>query len=109
MTGEGWTADPVDVWHDRAVFHFLTDPADRARYVERVSRTVKPGGQAVIATFALEGPPKCSGLQVVRYAPEGLAAELGASFRLEEATREAHLTPGGITQEFWYSRFVRVT
>ena len=109
VAGMGWTADPADLWHDRAVFHFLTDRADRARYVERLTRTLKPGGQAVIATFALEGPPKCSGLQVVRYAPEGLAAELGASFRLQETVREAHRTPGGTTQEFWYSRFGRVT
>lgn len=99
-----WNVPAVDFWHDRAVFHFLTEPAERARYTERLKSIVKPGGQAIIATFAPEGPPKCSGLPVVRYTPETLAAELGASFHLEETARETHPTPFGSTQEFWYSR-----
>jgi SAM-dependent methyltransferase len=103
VAGE-WSVAPADFWHDRAVFHFLTDAADRASYVEHLKKNLKPGGQAIIATFALDGPPKCSGLPVVRYSPETLAAELGASFHLEETTRETHPTPFGNTQEFWYSR-----
>jgi methyltransferase family protein len=99
-----WTAVPADLWHDRAVFHFLTEPADRARYLDRLTEVLKPAGQAVIATFALEGPPRCSGLPVVRYSPDTLAAELGTSFQLEDAMRESHATPAGGTQEFWYCR-----
>ena len=104
VTGD-WNVPRVDFWHDRAVFHFLTDASDRARYVERLTHALNPGGQAIIATFALEGPPKCSGLPVMRYSPETLAAELGAAFRLEDTARETHATPLGGTQEFWYSRF----
>lgn len=104
-----WTAVPADLWHDRAAFHFLTDAADRARYVDHMKKTLKVGGQAVIATFALEGPPTCSGLPVARYSPERLVAELGKSFRLQETARETHPTPFGSTQEFWYSRLKRVT
>lgn len=108
VTGPHWNAVPADLWHDRAVFHFLTDPADRARYVARLEETLNSGGQVIIATFAPDGPPTCSGLPVVRYSPEALAAELGASFSLQEAVREVHTTPSGSTQEFWYSRLARV-
>jgi ubiquinone/menaquinone biosynthesis C-methylase UbiE len=104
-----WTAAPADFWHDRAVFHFLTNAADRARYVDSIKKILKVGGQAVIATFALEGPPTCSGLPVARYSPERLVAELGESFRLQETVRETHPTPFGSRQEFWYSRLKRVT
>jgi trans-aconitate methyltransferase len=104
-----WTARPADLWHDRAVFHFLTEAADRARYVEHLKETLKPGGQAVIATFAPDGPPECSGLAVARHSPESLMSELGESFVLKETVRETHLTPFGSTQEFWYSRLKRVT
>ena len=102
-----WTAPPVDFWHDRAVFHFLTEAADRARYVEHLKETLKPGGQAIIATFAPDGPARCSGLPVVRYSPEALATELGAEFRLLETLRESHQTPMCTVQPFCYSRFVR--
>jgi hypothetical protein len=104
-----WTPPRVDFWHDRAVFHFLVDGADRRRYVEHLASAVKPDGQVVIATFALEGPSMCSGLPVMRYSPDTLASELGASFRLVQSSREAHQTPFGIIQEFWYSRLKRVT
>jgi trans-aconitate methyltransferase len=106
VTGD-WSACPADLWHDRAVFHFLTDAADRRRYVERLTRTLKPRGQAVIATFAADGPATCSGLPVLRYSAESLAAELGSAFRLVESAREVHRTPSGATQAFSYGRFVR--
>lgn len=104
VTGE-WTVPRVDIWHDRAVFHFLTDPEDRVRYRERLFQGLRPGGSAVIATFGPHGPLTCSGLRTARYAPEQLAAELGGAFRLRETVREVHPTPSGTTQEFWYCRF----
>ena len=97
-----------DVWHDRAVFHFLTDPADRARYVEQVLRAVKPGGRVIVAAFGPGGPLQCSGLDVVRYAPGSLHAEFGAPFRLLGHEAETHYTPAGKEQEFVYCYCVRV-
>lgn len=91
-----------DVWHDRAVFHFLTDPADRTRYVEQVLKSVKPGGRVIIAAFGPGGPLQCSGLDVVRYAPDALHAEFGAPFRLLGHQTEIHRTPAGGEQEFVY-------
>jgi SAM-dependent methyltransferase len=96
-----------DVWHDRAVFHFLTDAAGRASYVDLLSRTVPPGGHAVIATFALDGPEKCSGLPVCRYDGRSLADELGSGFRLLKTVAERHRTPWGAPQSFQYSVFAR--
>ena len=95
---------PYDVWHDRAVFHFLTEAADRRRYVEVLKAALKPGGQAVIATFAPDGPEKCSGLPVMRHSPESIAAELGEAFALIEARDEHHTTPAGRAQHFNYAR-----
>ena len=106
VTGE-WSWTPVDIWHDRAAFHFLTDANDRARYKQRLTAALKPGGSAIIATFALEGPEKCSGLPVTRYSPDTLAAELGDKFTLVESRPHLHTTPWGATQAFQYSRFVR--
>ena len=106
VTG-GWAADPVDIWHDRAAFHFLTDAADRARYLAHLKKTVKANGTAIIATFAPDGPEMCSGLPVVRYSPETLDAELGPPFVLVERRRHTHVTPRGTTQSFQYSRFRR--
>jgi len=97
-----------DVWHDRAVFHFLTDPADRVAYVALLDRTVPVGGHAVMATFAPDGPEKCSGLEVRRYSGRTLSAELGTSFELLKTVPETHLTPGGKPQSFQYSVFRRV-
>jgi SAM-dependent methyltransferase len=97
-----------DVWHDRAVFHFLTDSADRAAYVTLLKRTVSGGHHAVIATFAPEGPEKCSGLPVQRYSGRSLSAELGDSFDLLKSVPETHVTPGGKSQAFQYSVFQRV-
>jgi SAM-dependent methyltransferase len=97
-----------DVWHDRAVFHFLTEPADRAAYAALLARTVPTGGHAVIATFALDGPEKCSGLEVRRYDGLALAAELGRQFRLLKSVPELHRTPWNAPQSFQYSLFERV-
>jgi SAM-dependent methyltransferase len=91
-----------DVWHDRAVFHFLTDAASRAAYVRQVARALKPGGHAIVATFGPEGPTKCSGLDVARYDPAQLHDQFGASFRLLEHRIELHHTPAGALQQFVY-------
>jgi SAM-dependent methyltransferase len=107
VTGD-WSLNPVDIWHDRAVFHFLTAPPDRARYRERLLRTLKPGGTAIIATFAPDGPEKCSGLPVQRYSPRTLAAELGERLTLVESASHMHTTPWGSTQSFQYSRLERL-
>ncbi|HLW74787.1 MAG TPA: class I SAM-dependent methyltransferase [Gammaproteobacteria bacterium] len=95
------------LWHDRAVFHFLTEAADRAAYRERLQAALASGGQAIIASFALDGPEMCSGLPVQRYSPATLAAELGAGFRLTASRDETHLTPAGKLQLFQYSVFAR--
>jgi len=90
------------VWHDRAVFHFLTAPADRARYVAQVRRAVRSGGFVLVATFADDGPTRCSGLEVARYSPAALHAEFGAPFTLMSSEREEHITPAGARQAFVY-------
>lgn len=95
------------LWHDRAVFHFLTDKADRQKYVETMKRTLTPDGHAVIATFATDGPEKCSGLAVSRYDGPAISAELGAGFQLLEQVNETHLTPWKTEQRFSYFRFAR--
>ena len=91
-----------DLWHDRAVFHFLTDPAERAAYVAQVRRAVRPGGHLVVATFADDGPVRCSGLPVARYSAAALHDQFGDSFRLLESVREEHVTPAGGRQAFTY-------
>ena len=91
-----------DVWHDRAVFHFLTEKEQRAAYARQVARGVKPGGYVLVSTFGPEGPTKCSGLEVVRYDAESLHTEFGVSFRLLESLKELHETPLGTTQQFLY-------
>ena len=105
---EEWSLEPMDIWHDRAVFHFLTRADDRAQYGARLRQTLKVHGAAIIATFALDGPESCSGLPVVRYSPETLSTELGNGFRLVEAEPYLHRTPWGTTQSFQYSRLLRV-
>lgn len=91
-----------DIWHDRAVFHFLTREEDRQAYVARVMRAVKPGGHVIVATFAEDGPTQCSGLPVMRYSPEALHGQFGPGFTLLRQEREAHHTPGGALQKFIY-------
>lgn len=96
-----------DLWHDRAVFHFLTAEADRDAYLAAMRAGTRAGSQIVIATFAPDGPERCSGLPVQRYAPQDLAAVLGEDFVLAETIREEHRTPGGNLQHFQFSRFSR--
>jgi ubiquinone/menaquinone biosynthesis C-methylase UbiE len=91
-----------DVWHDRAVFHFLTNEADRHAYVAQVMRAVKPGGHVIVATFAPDGPVECSGLPVVQYDANSLHAEFGPAFELVEHNEEQHVTPAGRVQHFVY-------
>jgi SAM-dependent methyltransferase len=95
-------ASAYGVWHDRAVFHFLTAAGDRARYVEQVRRAVRPGGHVIVASFGPDGPKRCSGLEVVRYTPESMHGEFGQGFRLLQSVREDHHTPSGSTQPFVY-------
>jgi trans-aconitate methyltransferase len=96
------------LWHDRAVFHFLTDADDRARYVATLRQALQQNGAVIIATFAPDGPPKCSGLDVMRYDEHSIAAELGEEFQLREVRRETHVTPGKTEQRFNYFRFSAV-
>jgi len=91
-----------DVWHDRAVFHFLTAEIDRVAYVRQVANAVKPGGHVIVATFGPEGPTKCSGLDVVRYDPQRLHDEFGGRFKLMGHRTELHQTPTGTIQQFIY-------
>jgi SAM-dependent methyltransferase len=95
------------LWHDRAVFHFLVDPADRERYIEALRRALRPQGHLIIATFGPSGPERCSGLPARRYDAQALAAELGREFRLVESALQTHRTPWNSTQEFLYGRFER--
>lgn len=94
-----------EIWHDRAAFHFLTDPSDRGRYVEALRSALRPGGQAIIAAFAPDGPERCSGLDIVRYDADAMGAILGSAFRLLEERRETHRTPLGREQRFGFFRF----
>jgi SAM-dependent methyltransferase len=91
-----------DLWHDRAVFHFLTTPEDRVAYVRQVLRAVKPGGYVVVATFGSDGPTQCSGLPVMRYTPDELHAEFGNAFTLLAHEEQLHHTPFGTDQQFIY-------
>jgi ubiquinone/menaquinone biosynthesis C-methylase UbiE len=92
----------IDLWHDRAVFHFLTTQADRETYVEQVLRALKPGGHVIMATFGSEGPTQCSGLPVMRYAPDELHAEFGEVFTLLAHEEQVHHPPFGTEQQFIY-------
>jgi ubiquinone/menaquinone biosynthesis C-methylase UbiE len=94
-----------DLWHDRAVFHFLTDPEKRQAYMAAMEHAVKPGGSVIVATFAPSGPPRCSGLEVVRYSPDSLQGEFGKRFTLTRRIEEAHVTPWRARQDFMYCLF----
>jgi hypothetical protein len=96
-----------DLWHDRAAFHFLTEEHDRSAYVARLTKAVKPGGHAIIATFAPDGPERCSGLPIMRYNAKSLGLTLGGAFERLETRREEHVTPWGAEQRFQFSLFRR--
>jgi SAM-dependent methyltransferase len=96
-----------DLWHDRAVFHFLTNGDERRNYVATLEKALVPGGHLIISTFATDGPEKCSGLPVMRHDTGSLMFELGAAFRFVEARSETHETPTGRSQAFLYQRYVR--
>ncbi|MCW5962606.1 MAG: class I SAM-dependent methyltransferase [Bryobacterales bacterium] len=102
VTQAAFPPHSFDLWHDRAVFHFLTNPGDRTAYVRNVVSAVKPGGHVVVSTFGPEGPVKCSGLDVIRYDAAALHQQFGASFRLIASRKEIHQTPFGTTQQFVY-------
>lgn len=91
-----------DIWHDRAVFHFLTQEQDRVKYVEQVMHSVKHGGYVIMSTFGPDGPEKCSGLNVVRYDADNLHSQFGKSFKLINSSTEIHKTPMGTNQQFLY-------
>lgn len=95
------------LWHDRAVFHFLTDQSDRGNYVDVLKHTLKPKGHLIIAAFSIGGPTKCSGLDIVQYDADRLKAELGKGFELVEENSEVHITPDNKEQRFAYFRFTK--
>lgn len=95
--------EPVDVWHDRAVFHFLVDPADRSAYADAAAKAVASGGHLVIATFAPSGPTSCSGLPVMRHDAASLTASFTPAFELVDSFEADHLTPWGATQRFTHA------
>jgi trans-aconitate methyltransferase len=97
-----------DLWHDRAAFHFLTEAADRAAYFDRLMQVIRPGGHVIIATFAIDGPERCSGLPVIRYDATLLSAALGRAFALIGTRRHDHTTPTGGVQQFLFGVFKRV-
>ena len=103
-----WRPDRTwDVWHDRAVFHFLTDAASQDTYIKALTAATHPGSAVILSTFALTGPERCSGLPVQRYSPASLAARLGSGFVLEDEALEAHVTPWAAIQDFAYAAFRR--
>lgn len=97
-----------DAWHDRAVFHFLTNPMDRQAYLDRLNESLVSGGYFIVATFAPDGPEKCSGLPVCRYSPEELEATLGCAFRIVTSSHHNHLTPSAKTQRFTLAVFQKI-
>ncbi len=107
ITRADLASNAYDLWHDRAVFHFLVDADSRRRYVETARRAVKPGGHLIMATFALDGPNECSGLNTMRYDAQGLAREFGGGFQLVESRAETHRTPFGTEQKFVYCHLRR--
>lgn len=103
-----WHPDRTyDVWHDRAVFHFLTKPQQRSAYISALRQALRPGGLVILATFAPDGPDKCSGLPVRKYAAPDLLAQLGGGFHLLRTFREVHHTPGDVPQPFTWAVFER--
>jgi len=108
VTSADLPAHAYGLWHDRAVFHFLTDAADRFAYVRRLEHALKNGGRLVVSTFAPDGPSRCSGLDVIRYDAGSLAQELGPRFLLESEARVTHRTPSGSEQKFIHCLFRKI-
>lgn len=108
VTQASLPSSAFDIWHDRAVFHFLTESAQREAYVAQVRRAVKPGGHVLLATFAAHGPHTCSGLPVMRYTAQGLHEVFGPSFELLSHSGEDHRTPAGAVQSFVYAHMQRL-
>lgn len=106
VTESALTPHHYDLWHDRAVFHFLVDPERRSRYISRAAHALKPGARVLISTFGPEGPTRCSGLEVCRYDSASLASALGESFTLEASELFSHQTPSGKIQQFLQARFI---
>ena len=102
VTRVKFSSSAYDVWHDRAVFHFLTRMEERRAYVQQVAHAVRPGGHVIVSTFGPKGPTKCSGLDVARYDADSLHAQFGTRFRLVESSKELHQTTFGTTQQFLY-------
>ncbi len=100
--------EKYDLWHDRAVFHFLTEEADRKKYARNMEKALNASGHAIIAAFAMNGPAKCSGLDVERYSPERLSREVGSSFQLIKSFEETHVTPWQAEQKFMYCCFKKI-
>jgi len=105
ITQVGLPPQAYDIWHDRALFHFLTNDLDRCKYIEAVRLALKPGGHMIIATFTEDGPLRCSGLDTLRYSPEALCREFGEDFTLIRSLPETHHTPSGTVQKFSYCLF----
>jgi SAM-dependent methyltransferase len=101
-------AQRYDLWHDRAVFHFLTEAAEREKYRQTLAHALKPGGHLIISCFSEDGPDQCSGLDVVRYTASGLASEVGTDYSLLEWFEDIHVTPSGGKQKFLFCRFQRL-
>ena len=106
ITRVGLAESAYDIWHDRAVFHFLTEPDDRAAYGAQVRRSVRPGAHVIVAAFGPNGPSECSGLPVVRYTPDARHSQFGGAFELLEHLSEDHHTPSGAVQQFVYCHCV---
>ena len=102
------STESYQLWHDRAVFHFLTEAGDRKRYIDVLRRSLTSQGTVIIAAFDIGGPTMCSGLNIVQYNADKLSNELGSDFRLEENIQEMHTTPGNKQQAFQYFRFTRL-
>lgn len=107
ITSADLPREAYDLWHDRAVFHFLVEAEQRQRYRENLLKSLKPNGHVIIGVFAPEAPPKCSGLPVARYSYEQLADTLGDEFKLMRHHKEMHITPGGVEQMYLYCLFKR--
>lgn len=107
VTSNTLPPDYFELWHDRAVLHFLTEPDQQAQYRDSLLKSLRPGGHAIVGAFSSEAPPKCSGLPVRRYEPDQLAELLGSDFEPVRHHKELHVTPGGVEQMYVYCQFRR--